>query len=177
MKFRLFDAGGRDVYGGVNLKSDFRRSGLQWLLLLGIILLALVIGSIAWREFLKAEVIVEWTTASELSTVGFNLYRSELDNGQYVKVNNVLIPASPDPFTGGNYTYIDDQVNAGSTYYYQLEDVEADGSTSRYGPIEVQAQRGGSIELLISIFLLALGVFVMLLLLKRRTVKDELQQE
>ncbi|NIN65277.1 MAG: hypothetical protein GTO63_11385, partial [Anaerolineae bacterium] len=46
-------------------------------------------------------VIVEWTTESEIDLAGFNLYRSERPDGPYVKVNEALIPASPDPLTGG----------------------------------------------------------------------------
>jgi len=177
VKFRILDARGRIVFGGINLKIDLRLLAKQWLLPVGLILLAMVVGSLAWQDFTKAKVVVEWTTASELSTIGFNLYRSDLENGLYVIVNEVLIPASPDPLTGGNYTYIDNKVKAGSTYYYQLEDVEADGSTSRYGPIRVRAQRGGSIELLLAIASLAIGVFVIVLLLKRRKDRHEFSQE
>jgi hypothetical protein len=159
------------------LKSDTRRSGLRWWLAAGIIILAVVIGYYAWRGYVKAEVVVEWTTASELSTVGFNLYRSDLIDGTYAKVNEELIPASPDPLTGGKYTFNDDQVGAGGTYYYQLEDVESDGNTSRYGPIEVKAQRGGYVEFLLSMSLLVIGVILIYRLLRHRNIHNELQPE
>jgi hypothetical protein len=143
----------------------------------GFIFIALVLGGFAWQKFTKSEVVVEWTTASELSTVGFNLYRSDLIDGIYNKVNDELIPASPDPLTGGNYTYLDDQVSPGTTYYYQLEDVESDGSTSRYGPIEVQAQRGGYIVLLISGSFLVIGIYIIYRLSQSRKITNELQPE
>ena len=76
-------------------------------------LIALVMGGLAWREFTHAAVEVEWTTASELSTVGFDLYRSDSQEGVYQKVNDELIPASPDPLTGGSYTYLDAAGEAG----------------------------------------------------------------
>jgi hypothetical protein len=154
---------------------DSRWSGLQWLLLAGFLVIALVLGGYAWQEYANAEVVVEWTTASELSTLGFNLYRSDLKDGIYEKVNDVLIPASPDPLTGGNYTYLDNQVKAGTTYYYQLEDVESDGNTSRYGPIEVQARRGGTIELVISLSALVIGIFIVYRLLRSRKINHERQ--
>jgi hypothetical protein len=85
-------------------------------------------------------VIVEWTTESEVETAGFNLYRSESPAGPYVKVNPALIPGASDPLLGGQYVYTDTNVVAGRTYYYKLEDVELDGTTSLHGPIEVVAE-------------------------------------
>jgi hypothetical protein len=88
-------------------------------------------------------VLVEWTTESEVDTAGFNLYRSESPDGPYVKVNAALIPGSSDPLLGGKYVYTDTNVVAGHTYYYKLEDVELDGTTTLHGPIEVVAEAGG----------------------------------
>lgn len=84
-----------------------------------------------------ARVVVEWTTATEINTGGFNLYRSERAEGPFVKVNAQLIPAAPDPVVGGKYRYEDASVAPGATYYYQLEDVGLSGATARHGPIAV----------------------------------------
>ena len=89
-------------------------------------------------------VLVEWTTESEVETAGFNLYRSESPDGPYVKVNPDLIPGASDPLLGGHYVYTDTDVVAGRTYYYKLEDVELDGTTTLHGPIEVVAQASSS---------------------------------
>ena len=89
-------------------------------------------------------VIVEWTTESEVETAGFNLYRSDSSEGPYVKVNPALIPGSSDPLLGGRYVYTDTNVVAGRTYYYKLEDVELDGTTTLHVPIEVVAEEGNS---------------------------------
>ena len=85
-------------------------------------------------------VIVEWTTESEVDMAGFNLYRSDSPDGPYVKVNATLIPGASDPLLGGKYAYTDTDVVAGQTYYYKLEDVELDGTTTLHGPIEVVAE-------------------------------------
>lgn len=82
-----------------------------------------------------ASVVVEWTTANEVNTAGFNLYRSESPDGPYTRVNPSLIPAASDPLTGGEYRYEDTAVQPGRRYYYQLEDVEYSGATTRHGPI------------------------------------------
>jgi hypothetical protein len=85
-------------------------------------------------------VIVEWTTESEVNLAGFNVYRSESRDGPYVRLNDTLIPASPDPIAGASYSYADSTARGGVTYYYKLEDVELDGTATVHGPIRVVAQ-------------------------------------
>jgi hypothetical protein len=87
----------------------------------------------------QASVVIEWATANEVNTAGFNLYRGDSPAGPFTLVNSSLIPASSDPLTGGQYRYEDTSVQAGRTYYYQLEDVEYSGATTRHGPIRAAA--------------------------------------
>jgi len=111
------------------------------LILLAVGLLAL--GVIGMRP---SPVVVEWTTATELNTAGFNLYRSESAAGPYLKINEQIIPASPDSLLGGKYRFEDASATPGKTYYYQLEDVEYGGITTRHGPIVVTVSAGLGIE-------------------------------
>jgi hypothetical protein len=91
----------------------------------------------------SAVVLVEWATESEVDTAGFNLYRSDSPEGPFIRLNDHLIPASPDPLVGGSYVFTDTDVVAGRTYHYQLEDVELDGTGTRHGPIEAMARARG----------------------------------
>ncbi|MBI4790624.1 MAG: hypothetical protein HY782_26645, partial [Chloroflexi bacterium] len=86
-----------------------------------------------------AGITVQWTTASEVNTAGFNLYRGERKEGPFTKINPQLIPASNDSLVGGKYRFQDANVTPGQTYYYQLEDVETGGATTRHGPIVITA--------------------------------------
>ena len=109
-------------------------------------LLVVAAGFLVYRSWTtpnRAIVVIEWTTASELDTAGFNLYRSESPDGPFTRINPQLIPASSDPLIGGSYVYTDTHVVAGQTYYYQLEDVETSGRTTRHGPVAVRATGGG----------------------------------
>ncbi len=117
----------------------------------------------------NATVIVEWSTASELETAGFNLYRSESPEGPFTRINERLIPGSPDPLTGGSYEYLDSDVDAGVTYYYQLEDVETSGTLTRHGPIQVKATGGGRTELLLAIIGFSGVIAGAILQLRRQT--------
>ncbi len=127
------------------------------LIFLAVSLLAL--GVIGMRP---SSVVVEWTTATELNTAGFNLYRSESAAGPYVKINEQIIPASSDSLVGGKYRFEDASAVPGKTYYYQLEDVEYGGITTRHGPIVVTVSGGLGSEqgfLLLAGMICAAGAF------------------
>ncbi len=84
----------------------------------------------------KYAVVLEWETASELDTVGFNLYRSRTKDGLKRKINSELIPslASPGSLSGAVYTYRDTTARIGVLYFYWLEDVDTQGRTTLFGP-------------------------------------------
>jgi hypothetical protein len=85
-------------------------------------------------------ILVEWETAMEIDTVGFDLYRAQSPGGPYAKLNASLIPSqSPGSVFGATYAWLDEDVQGGITYYYKLEDVEIGGQRTFHGPIAAQA--------------------------------------
>lgn len=76
-------------------------------------------------------IIIRWTTESEVGTAGYNIYRAESEDGPWTKINERLIPGATDPLRGGSYVYTDTQVLAGQTYWYELEEIELNGSANR----------------------------------------------
>jgi hypothetical protein len=121
-------------------------------------------------------VVVEWTTESEVDLAGFNIYRAGSPDGPYVKINDALIPASPDPLTGGSYSYADSTAETGVTYYYMLEDVELDGQATTHGPVQVVA-RGQGISVGLQalpgaalLAVIALGVVVVIIRRRRQVL-------
>ncbi len=117
----------------------------------------------------SAPVEVNWSTETEMNTAGFNLYRSESDSGPFdLKVNDQLIAASPDPLTGGDYTYIDRTAQSGVTYYYELEEVEQTGATTRHGPIPAKSQGNLGIRDALLIVVLGCGGFALWLSLGKK---------
>jgi hypothetical protein len=111
----------------------------RWTLLLaiGLILVALVIFLIT--ALTPPAVTVEWSTASELNTAGFNVLRGDNPNGPFTRLNPEVIPASPDPLVGGSYVFTDTHVTPGQTYHYQLEEVEFSGTTTPQGTVVITA--------------------------------------
>lgn len=141
---------------------------LLWLIPLALILAGLVFAYRAYATPTEATVLVEWSTASELDTAGFNVYRSDTPDGPFRRVNEQLIPAAPDPLIGGSYVYTDTNVIAGQTYYYELEDVETGGTTTRHGPITVKAEADTKPGLLMGAGLIAIALIGMAIVVLRK---------
>lgn len=78
-------------------------------------------------------VLLNWKTASEENHVGFNVLRSSVERGKYLKLNDKLIPSRRD----GEYEFSDDKVEAGGKYYYKLESLDRDGQIQLHGPIQI----------------------------------------
>jgi len=79
---------------------------------------------------------LEWRTLLGLRPQSFNLYRSQSYDGDYSLLNASPIPAQIPGFGGqAKYLWMDSAVELYQTYFYKLEVVESDGTSSFYGPV------------------------------------------
>ncbi|HEV7922337.1 MAG TPA: C25 family cysteine peptidase [Thermoanaerobaculia bacterium] len=84
---------------------------------------------------------LEWVTAAELGTIGFNVYRVDPSrNGALIRINDRTIAAGPGAPQGARYRLVDRGNLAASGTYY-LEELTADGKKNRYGPYFASAKR------------------------------------
>jgi hypothetical protein len=81
-------------------------------------------------------ILVAWETSSELESVAFFLYRAESKNGPWEEYID-FEPATGNDFTGATYSFVDTEVTRGVDYWYRLEELASDDSSSFYGPYEV----------------------------------------
>ena len=75
-----------------------------------------------------------------MDNAGFNIYRAETENGEYVKINAALIPAKGSVADGAAYKFVDWSVEKGKTYYYKLKDVDMSGNATQHGPVSATAK-------------------------------------
>ena len=93
-----------------------------------------------------ASVTLEWRTASELSNLGFHLYRGASADGPWTRINPSLIPGLGSSPTGKSYSFLDTGLTNGVAYFYRLEDIDASTLATSHGPVSAvpTAAAGGT---------------------------------
>jgi hypothetical protein len=84
-----------------------------------------------------SDVTIDWQTATELDTAGFNILRSAQPLTGYMQANADFIFVKDGGLVGATYEYVDPNVALGTTYYYKLQVVNTDNSLDLYGPVTV----------------------------------------
>ena len=79
-------------------------------------------------EFVKDEVIINWTTESELNNAGFNIYRSSSQTKDFHRINTKLIQGAGTTGERSTYQFIDKTAKFDVAYYYRIEDVDLLGT-------------------------------------------------
>ena len=94
----------------------------------------------ALQALQQTELTIRWSTENEIDVAGYNLYRADTPDGEFIKVNPEPIPPSIDPFVTTEHVYVDDrEILRGRTYYYLLETVDRAGNGKREGPFPISA--------------------------------------
>ena len=75
----------------------------------------------------NGEVVIRWTTESELDNAGFNILRGQRKDGEYKQINTTLIQGAGTTGERNTYKWVDPTAKAGVVYYYQIEDVSFAG--------------------------------------------------
>ena len=78
-------------------------------------------------------VAIEWTTESELNNAGFNILRSQTEQGPFVKVNPTLITGAGTTSERQTYKWNDTTAESNVAYYYRIEDVSFSGDRQQLG--------------------------------------------
>ncbi len=92
-------------------------------------------------DIFKNNVLLEWITESEIDNIGFELMRTDEENGEYTLI--VSYKDNIDLFGQGNssvrheYSYTDELVEPGKTYWYMLADWDIYGIRTVHGPVSV----------------------------------------
>jgi hypothetical protein len=88
----------------------------------------------------RGSIVLRWDTASELSNLGFHIWRATSVDGARERLTDSLIPSqAPGSADAGHYQFVDETAFPGLTYYYWVERVGVDGTTQVHGPISAKA--------------------------------------
>lgn len=85
------------------------------------------------------QIVITWETVSEQDNTGFTLYRSDSPAGPQTVLATVPSQAAGST-QGASYRWVDRAATLGQTYWYWLEDVALDGSTTLHGPVSASLQ-------------------------------------
>ena len=83
----------------------------------------------------NGRVKLEWVTEAEIDNAGFNIWRAEAENGEYVQLNEEIIPARGSASKGAKYVFTDNIAKNRNTYFYKLEDIDVYGISTFHGPV------------------------------------------
>jgi hypothetical protein len=84
------------------------------------------------------QALLTWRTIIESDNLGFNIHRSIFQSGPYQQVNAQMIPGAGTSSVPNDYSYTDTDFGRTTRFYYKLEDVDASGTSTFHGPIEVE---------------------------------------
>jgi uncharacterized repeat protein (TIGR01451 family) len=98
-----------------------------------------VISSFVAQE-VRGAVVLEWTTASEIGTVGFYLKRWDAKRSRYERVHERIFPSLVTSPQGGVYRYVDAEAAVGEPLQYMIVEVETSGRRISHGPYTVDTR-------------------------------------
>ena len=87
---------------------------------------------------IDGQLVINWTTQSEIDNWGFRLLRSETAAGPFVPVTQTLIPARGGVGLTMSYSFVDSSADINKTYYYQLEDFSTRGLATLHDVVAVR---------------------------------------
>ena len=74
------------------------------------------------------QVVITWSTQSELNNAGFFIKRSQQKDGEFKVINAAMVSGAGTTSEKQFYTYTDTTAQPNVVYYYQIEDVSLDGN-------------------------------------------------
>jgi hypothetical protein len=86
-------------------------------------------------------VTLNWVTETEKDTAGFNILRADKKKGVYEQINEALIPSEGSTTQGASYEFVDNDVRNGKKYFYKLEDIDMNETSTLHGPVKVKVKK------------------------------------
>lgn len=78
---------------------------------------------------------LKWTTASEVENFGFDIFRSESEDGPFDKRTDDPLPGAGTTDEPQSYLWEDFDIEKGKDYYYYIESISMAGVREKFSPI------------------------------------------
>jgi len=79
---------------------------------------------------------LKWSTASEVSNFGYDIYRSENQAGPFERVTKSPIEGGGTTDLISRYEFKDDTIDPYTGFYYYIESISVDGVRQRFSSIK-----------------------------------------
>lgn len=94
------------------------------------------LSSFSGRTLINNNVVLDWTTASEVNNYGFEIQKSQQAEGVFTTIAGSFIPGHGTTLVPQHYRYTDANASA-DTRYYRLRQIDLDGSINYSDPVYV----------------------------------------
>nr|AGC72435.1 hypothetical protein [uncultured bacterium A1Q1_fos_2037] len=78
---------------------------------------------------------IRWTTASEVDSFGFDVFRGESAEGPFERLNAKPIAGAGTSDESHSYAYVDETIDPTKDYYYYVESISIDGVREKFTPV------------------------------------------
>jgi hypothetical protein len=78
---------------------------------------------------------IRWTTASEVDSFGFDVYRGEAEEGPFVRLNERPIAGAGTSDESHSYAYVDESIDPTKEYFYYVESISITGDREKFTPV------------------------------------------
>jgi len=72
--------------------------------------------------------LLRWQVANEQTVYGYAIYRSETEDGKFLRVNKEIVKKISEDGSGASYQWRDTSAEPGKTYWYQIGTIQNDGT-------------------------------------------------
>jgi hypothetical protein len=85
---------------------------------------------------------LKWTTASEVNSFGFDVYRGIAEDGPFTRITEDPLLASGTSDEPQSYQFVDDTIDAGVIYFYYVEEISSSGNREKFTPVFASRAKG-----------------------------------
>lgn len=84
----------------------------------------------------KPSKTIKWATASEVDNFGYDVYRSEKEDGPFDRLTEDPIEGAGTTDEPSYYKFVDDTIDPRKDYYYYVESISIHGERERFTPVQ-----------------------------------------